>query len=76
MTLITLIGLKVYGQDSMLCNGHHWTENEANIMMKKFSSEWDDLQSWEERTKRIKQGIIEEMQLDKMPNILAILMKL
>ncbi|MCK4699738.1 MAG: hypothetical protein KAT38_05375 [Bacteroidales bacterium] len=25
-----------YGQDSMLCQGYHWTEDEANLMMKKF----------------------------------------
>lgn len=37
IVLITLIGLKVNGQDSMLTMGHHWTESEANIMMKKFS---------------------------------------
>jgi len=23
--------------------GHHWTEDEANLMMKEFASKWDDL---------------------------------
>ncbi len=53
----------------MLCVGHYWTEDEANLMMKKFASEWEDLESWEKRAIRIKQGIIEGMQLDKMPEI-------
>jgi len=67
--IITFINLTIRGQDSMLCRGYYWTEDEANIMMKKFASEWDDLASWEERAKRIKEGIIEGMQLDKMPEI-------
>ncbi len=69
LLIITLINLNIYGQDSMLCKGHYWTEGEANIMMKRFASEWDDLASWEKRADRIKQGIIEGMKLGKMPEI-------
>lgn len=53
----------------MLCMGPYWTEDEANIVMKEFASEWESLASWEARAKRIKQGIVEGMQLDKMPVI-------
>ena len=67
--ILTFISFTIYGQDSMLCQGHHWTEDEANIIMKKFDSEWDDLASWEERANRIRNGIIEGMHLDKMPKI-------
>lgn len=56
-------------QDSMLCMGHHWTEDEANLMMKKFASEWDDLSSWEKRAAIICDGIIKGMKLDQMPRI-------
>ena len=63
------ISCTIAAQDSMLCTGHHWTEDEANLVMQKFASEWDDLESWERRAKRIKQGIIEGLQLDKMPEI-------
>ena len=59
----------VYSQDSLLCVGHHWTEDEANVIMKRFASEWNDIESWEKRAHRIKQCIIEGMQLDKMPKI-------
>lgn len=69
ITIIALISLTAYGQDPMLCQGAHWTEDEANMMMKKFSAEWDDLESWEERANRIKRGIIDRMQLDQMPEI-------
>lgn len=57
------------GQDSLLCVGHHWSEDEANLMMKKFSKEWDDLASWVVRADMIRQGIIKGMKLDKMPKI-------
>ncbi|MCK4919801.1 MAG: acetylxylan esterase [Bacteroidales bacterium] len=58
-----------YAQDDMLCVGKHWTEDEANLIMKKFASEWDDLESWEARSAVIKKGIITGMKLDKMPDI-------
>lgn len=66
---VIIFGFSVYGQSSMLCRGYHWTEDEANLMMKKFKSEWNDLASWEQRAERIKKGIIEGMKLDKMPDI-------
>ncbi len=69
ITIIALISLTAFGQNPMLCQGGHWTEDEANMMMKKFSAEWDDLESWEERANRIKRGIIDGMQLDQMPEI-------
>ena len=37
--------------------------------MKKFASEWSDMASWEERAATIKQGLINGMQLNKMPKI-------
>ncbi|ASO05908.1 alpha/beta hydrolase family protein [Arenibacter algicola] len=66
---ISFFGLTVYGQDNMLCVGSYWSEDEANIVMKKFASEWNDLESWEQRALRIKKGITDGMQLDKMPKI-------
>ncbi len=59
----------VKSQESMLCQGAYWTEEEGNLMMKKFASEWNDLESWEKRAGIIKQGIIDGMQLNKMPDI-------
>lgn len=67
--MTTFISTTIFCQDSMLCMGSYWTEDEANLMMKKFESEWNDVASWEKRATRIKQGIIEGMQLDKMPDI-------
>ncbi len=58
-----------YSQESMLCRGAHWTEDEANLKMKEFGKLWNDLESWEARADIIRQGIIEGMQLEKMPLI-------
>lgn len=58
---------KSSAQNQMLCQGHYWTEDEANLMMKKMAKEWDDLKSWENHANVIKQGIIKGMKLDKMP---------
>ena len=69
LLLITTFHFTVLAQDTMLCIGHHWTEDEANLMMKQFESEWDDRESWEARASQIRQGIIDGMQLDKMPEI-------
>ncbi len=69
ITTAIFISCTILGQESMLCTGHHWTEDEANLVMKKFASEWDDMESWEERAKIIRQGIIKGMKMDKMPEI-------
>lgn len=58
-------------QDSILCMGAHWTEDQANLMMKKFAATWDDLESWEERAEMIRKGIREGMQLHQMPAIVG-----
>ncbi len=59
----------VFGQESMLCMGGHWTEDEANLKMKEFRANWKDQSSWEARADIIRQGLIDGMQLDKMPVI-------
>ncbi len=55
--------------DHLLCMGAHWTEDEANLRMKAFSSQWSDLPSWEKRAATIREGIILGMQLNRMPDI-------
>ena len=67
--LIFATSTGLFSQDNMLCMGHHWSEDEANLRMKEFSKQWDDKESWIKRAERIKQGLIEGMQLDKMPVI-------
>jgi len=67
--LLLLAFTQVFGQESMLCMGGHWTEDEANMKMKEFRSSWNDLESWENRADVIRQGIIDGMQLEKMPVI-------
>ena len=65
-TVLVFITLSTtFGQDNMLCMGAHWTEDEANLMLKQFASEWHNLSSWEDRTTIIRQGIISGMQLKR-----------
>lgn len=64
---MTLLFVPSPAQDSLLCVGSHWSEDEANLRMKEFRSAWNDLESWESRAAVVKQGLIEGMQLEKMP---------
>jgi len=63
------IDLTSYGQGNNLCVGHHWTEDEANLKMKEFAASWNDLESWKRRAEEIKEGIIEGMKLNQMPDV-------
>jgi uncharacterized protein len=70
LLLFVLVLCKVgVSQDNMLCVGHHWTEDEANLKMKEFAKTWNDKASWENRANVIKQGIIEGMKFNQMPDI-------
>lgn len=57
------------GQENNLCMGRYWTEDEANLMMKKFAAEYNDKESWERRAQLIREGVISGMQLDQMPDV-------
>ncbi len=67
--LLVLLHLAVQAQENMLCVGHHWTQDEGNLMMKQFAAEWADITSWEKRAEVIREGIIQGMQFDKMPKV-------
>ena len=71
LTVVLLWGIFIngYSQESMLCIGDHWTEDHANLMMKEFSSAWNGIDTWEQRAKIIKEGIIRGMKFDKMLNV-------
>lgn len=69
IVICVISSIRAFGQDSMLCVGYHWTEDEANRMMKKFGEEWDDRASWEKRADIIRRGIMKGMKLDKMPEV-------
>ena len=69
--LLMFLGLNIHGyaQEDMLCRGKYWTEDQGNMMMKKFSSEWNNLESWEKRATIIRNGIIDGMKLNQMPKV-------
>jgi len=66
-----LIGFAINGfaQDKMLCQGSYWTEDQANVFMKKWAGEWKTKADWEKRADVIRQGIIQGMKLDQMPKV-------
>lgn len=67
LSLSFIVLLPLSGQAPLLCVGDYWTEDDANLMMKTFASKWKDLPSWEERAAVIREGILDGMQLAKMP---------
>jgi len=69
--LLLFIGLNIRGsgQENFLCRGGYWTEDQANLMMKKFASEWDNRVSWEKRAEIIRNGIIEGLKFNQMPKV-------
>lgn len=69
LILLFTAPFQLFAQENMLCVGRYWTEDEGNLMLKEFASKWNDQASWEVRAQTIKKGIIEGMQLDKMPKI-------
>lgn len=72
LTIVLLASLVVSAlssQETMLCQGHYWSPEEAIFAMDEFTSDWDDKESWEKRAEMIKDNIITGMQLDKMPEI-------
>ncbi|MBS4072370.1 MAG: acetylxylan esterase [Algoriphagus sp.] len=58
---------RVFAQESMLCQGAYWTEDEAAIFMKQTASTWTSQAEWEKRAEVIRKGIIEGMKLEQMP---------
>lgn len=54
-------------QNTMLCQGAYWTEDEGAATLKKWASEWTTRADWEKRAEIIRQGLITGMKYDQMP---------
>ncbi|MBA4056753.1 MAG: acetylxylan esterase, partial [Marivirga sp.] len=63
------IGGTAHCQETNLCVGNHWTEDEAKMMMGQFGKQWTDRGSWQKRADQIRNHIIEGMKLPMMPKI-------
>ncbi|WP_299532720.1 CocE/NonD family hydrolase [Ulvibacterium sp.] len=66
---ILMMYLCAAAQEGNLCVGHYWTPDQANLKMKEFASQWNDLESWEERALIIKEGIKSGMEWEKIPQV-------
>lgn len=70
MAMLACLSASVQAQENFLCVGNYWSEDEANVMMKRFEKQWEhNLPAWEKRAEVIRRGIIEGMKLDQMPDI-------
>ncbi len=58
--------IPVASQQSMLCMGHYWTEEEAAEKMKEMAASWDDRNSWTSRADMIREGMLEGMEFDRL----------
>ncbi|MFN3760570.1 MAG: alpha/beta hydrolase [Algoriphagus aquaeductus] len=58
---------RVFAQESMLCQGAYWTEDEGAIFMKQTAFTWTSEADWEKRAAVIRNGIIQGMKLEQMP---------
>lgn len=47
--------------DTMLCQGHYFTEAEGKAALNKFASTFNDRPTWEKRASRIRQGLVDGM---------------
>ena len=69
LLVLSVIEIAGFSQENFLCQGKYWTEDQGNLMMKKFASEWNSLDSWGKRADVIRKGIITGMKLDQMPKV-------
>ena len=67
--IFLFLSIKGFSQENMLCVGRHWSEDEANLEMKKMADQWHDLSTWELRATKIRQVMKDGMQWDRMPKI-------
>ena len=61
--------LQGFAQDNLLCRGNYWTEDQGNMMLKQFASEWNSLESWENRASLIRNGILDGLKFNQMPKV-------
>lgn len=69
--LLSYIGFSLLSPDlvaqavdsAMLCQGAYYTEAEGRTSLEKFAATFHDQKSWEKRGQRIREGIVEGMDL-------------
>jgi len=69
VSILFITQLSVFAQNTMLCPGAYWTEDEGAAMLKKWSAEWTTRVEWEKRAEIIRQGLTTGMKLDQMPKV-------
>lgn len=52
---------------ALLCQGHYYTEAEGKAALERFATTYHDLESWEKRAERIRQGIWQGAEINHLP---------
>jgi uncharacterized protein len=66
--ILFVISISSKGQDTRLCQGNYWTEEEARFKLKEFSSCYYNKESWETRAQMIRTSILAGAGLDTLPD--------
>jgi dienelactone hydrolase len=71
LLFVLFLGLNMegYAQADLLCRGKYWTEDQGNLMMEQFASQWNNTASWEKRAAVIRDGILAGMKFNQMPKV-------
>jgi hypothetical protein len=65
--ILLAISISSYAQETKLCQGYYWTEEEARFKLKEFSSCYYNRETWETRAQLIRNSILEGAGLDTLP---------
>ena len=67
--VLFVLNLNGFSQENYLCRDKYWTEDEGNIKLKEFASQWSSLESWEKRADVIRKGILDGLKFNQMPKV-------
>ena len=65
--LLLLLSALLNAQDSLLCVGEYWTEEQGACMLSQFSQTYDTMEEWKLRAAKIRLNIIKGAELDPLP---------
>ncbi|MBN1480219.1 acetylxylan esterase [candidate division KSB1 bacterium] len=66
-SLLLLMSMWVSAQDSLLCVGNHWTEQEGAARLQEFAARYATLDEWKSRADRIRRTILAGAELAPLP---------
>lgn len=65
--LLLLVLQSLPAQDSLLCVGNHWTEEESAAKLREFAQSYSTVDEWKSRAERIRRTILTGAELTPLP---------